>query len=337
MKCTRGKQKPAVAATKRRDRQIVKGMEQGGAWRAEVGARIAELEDRLVAAPVDPTSAERQAIRDSVEEELDRAHTAAGSGLAPSVPAWWTGSSITKAWEAVHNAELALLNIETDDAVLTAVPRLLAWIENAMDAGVLRKAHEDALNAEMAKKEGDHPDRTKIRGALMDVIAANCDRYMGVRIFRNNLILVTLALAACLVGLAIWHANNPQILSLCVEKEGKLSECLGGEMPSASDIWLVLGMGALGGLLGIAFRLSQGETASRFDPKAWQRLLKPVTGAATALAAVLFLQAHLLIELSTERTKLVLLSYALVFGFSQQVLTKFVDKRAESLITPTEK
>jgi hypothetical protein len=334
MKCKKSEPEPPVEATKRRERRTVQGMEQGGAWRAEVGARIAELEDRLAAAPVDPTSSEGQAIRESVDAELDRAHTAAGHGLAPSVPAWWTGSSITKGWEAVHNAELALLRIETDDAVLTAVPRLFAWIESAMDAGVLRKAHEDALNAEMAKKEGDRPDRTKICGALMDVIKANGERYLGVRTFRNNLILVTVALAACLVGLAIWHANNHEILSLCVEKKGKLKECLGGGKPSSSDVWLVLGMGVLGGLLGIAFRLSQGETAARFDPKTWQRLLKPVTGAATALAAVLFLQAHLLIELSTQRTKLVLLSYALVFGFSQQVLTKFVDKRAESLITP---
>lgn len=314
----------------------------GGAWRAEVGARIDELADRLDAVPEGGGNAQKKAVGKAVETQLEKADAAMAGGGSP-LGAWWTGSAITKAWEAVHNAELALLQIESDSAVLSAVPRLLSWVQRVMDAGPTREEHEMALRTEMKKEESGGkrpmPDRMKIRGALADVIAANGRRYATVRTFRNNLIIATFLLALVLLTIAVWHAQNPSFLSLCVEQKGELKECLsGGTAPAASDVWMVLLMGALGGLLGITFKLSEADDdASRFDPKTWQRLLKPVTGAATALAAVIFLQSHLLVELTIEKTKLVLLAYALIFGFSQQVLTKFVDQRAESLVKPSTK
>jgi hypothetical protein len=309
-----------------------------GAWRAEVGARIAELEGRLAA--TEPKTTTDRAVKESVEDELDRAYTAIGNGITPSIPAWWSGSSVTMAWEAVHNAELALLRLEPDDAVLTVAPRILDWVQRTMDQGRIREGHEKALNAEIEKKAGESvADRVKIRAALADVIGANGRRYAAVRIFRNNLIMVTFLLIVLLLTIAVWHTVNVDFLPLCATEElGALSECVNGFGSSsvAGEIWLVLLMGALGGALGIAFRLSESDEATRYDPKAWQRILKPVTGAATALAAILFLQSHLLVELSTDtsKTREVYLAYALIFGFSQQLLTKFVDKRAESLVTP---
>jgi hypothetical protein len=319
-------------------------MEQSGAWRAEVSARIAELEDRLAAVP-ESAKARDRAIRESVEDELDRAYTAASAnGVPPSFPAWWTGSTLTRAWEAVHNAELALLQVESREAVLTTVPRLLAWIQRTMDSGSGREAHEKGLKAEI-ENEGRwaKPNRVKVRAALADVIGANSRRYAAVRTFRNNLILATVLLIALLLTVATWHANNPDFLTLCTQetinakKVVAVSECVSGKYsgPVTGEIWLVLLMGALGGTLGIAFRLSESDEATRYDPKTWQRFLKPVTGAATALAAVLFLQSHFLIQpTESMNTRTFYLGYALLFGFSQQLLTRFVDKRAESLVTP---
>jgi hypothetical protein len=57
-----------------------------------------------------------------------------------------------------------------------------------------------------------------------------------------------------------------------------------------------------------------------------------VAGAATALAGVLLLQANLLVRPAGSNTESVLLAYALLFGFSQQLFTQFVDKRAGNLI-----
>lgn len=325
-------------------------VEVRGGWRAEVLARVLELESRLAAVPDDAPSREvylhgfdadpeiRRALKRSVRCDLD---AAVGAINRKGIKAWWTGSSITEGWEAVHNAELSLLRIESDDSVLASVPRLRAWLERTMDAGRLRSAHEANLEEAMTADEGSPVDRTKIRGALADVIDANNRRYAGVRTFRNNLILITATLVVLLAGLATWHALNSDFISLCAKEgaDGSLSECIGGESagPHGVDVWLVLLLGALGGLLGIAFAFTEGgETASRYDPRTWQALLKPVTGAAAALIAVLLLQSRFLLQ-PTDASQATFLAYAVIFGFSQQLLTHFVDKRADSLINPDAK
>jgi hypothetical protein len=316
------------------------------AWAAEVDGRISELRGRVTAVRGGRHSddiAGIDAVLSAVEEDLDRAENAirhpGGLRIWSRLCAWWSGSAITTAWELVHGAELALLSVESGEEVSVSVPRLLSWIERTMDKGPQREAHENTLRDAMANfSEGD---RVKVRAALADTIEANGDRYANVRAFRNNLILVTLALLAAVVGAAVWHGANTHFLSLCTETtpKGELTHCLGGESsrPESVDVALVAAMGALGGLLAIAFSLSETDVApTRYDPKTWQTVLKPVTGAAVAIIAVLFLQSGFLLKPSTE-TQSMFLAYAVLFGFSQQLLTRFVDKRADSLITPDDK
>jgi hypothetical protein len=315
-----------------------------GAWAAEVDGRIGELRGRVKAVRGGRHSDESagvDAVLRAVEADLDRADDAIGNSASLHrvwlrFCAWWSGSAITTAWEAVHAAELALLSVESDDEVAVNIPRLLSWVERTMDAGPQREAHEKTLREAMTEFKTAH--RTKVRAALADTIEANGDRYANVRAFRNNLILVTFALLAAVIGAAIWHGANTHFLSLCTEttREGALTHCLGGasSRPHGVDVALVAAMGALGGLLAIAFSLSETDVApTRYDPKTWQTVLKPVTGAAVAIIAVLFLQSGFLLKPSTE-TQSMFLAYAVLFGFSQQLLTRFVDKRADSLITP---
>lgn len=272
-----------------------------------------------------------ESVAAGIQAELAAAKTAIQpSGWLRGVCAWWSGAAITKAWESVHVAETALLGLESEEDVAIVVPRLLGWIERTMDQGPRREAHEAAL-----KKRS--PSRVEVRAALTDVTEANGNRYANLRAFRNNLILVMVVLLATLVGLAGWHALNPHFLSLCTDSTGgKLTNCLGGKgsEPDGADVALVAAMGALGGLLAIAFSFSETDVApTRYDPKTWQAFLKPVTGAATALIAVLLLQSGLLLKPVSE-TQSMFLAYAVIFGFSQQLLTRFVDKQADSLITP---
>jgi hypothetical protein len=317
-----------------------------GGWRAEVLARVLEVGNRLEAVPDKPPASSglgfetdegtREEIKLGVRRELDAAVAAVNRG---GLKSWWTGSSITEAWEFVHNAELSMLRIESDAWTMAFVPRLRDWLERTMDAGDLRKEHEETLKAAEA---ADPPtvDRTKIGGVMADVIEANNHRYAGVRTFRNNLIMVTGMLIALLVVVATWHTLNSDFISLCAKSDGKnLTECLDGEKsgPHGMDVWMVLVLGALGGLLSIAFGFANGnDAATRFDPRTWQAFLKPVTGAATALVAVLLLQSNLLLE-PADPSQATFLAYAAIFGFSQQLLTQFVDKRANALISPEEK
>jgi hypothetical protein len=220
--------------------------------------------------------------------------------------------------------------MEKDEDVRATIPRLLDWIQHAMDQSDGRAEHESALKAEVKARR--RVKLAPVRGALIDVIAANQRRYASLRTFRNNLILVTGTLALLIAVMAGWHALNTNFLSLCTG--GDEATCLSGAKPAGADVALVALMGAVGGLLAIAFALMETAIApSRYDPKIWQALLKPITGATTALLGILLLQAEFVISPAPD-SQSVFLAYAAVFGFSQQLFTRFVDKRAETLLTP---
>jgi hypothetical protein len=306
------------------------------AWRAEVTARIDELEGRLkaVRGGCRADVACREDVEEAVTASLSTAQRAVERRPSRCRPwrrlgDWWTGATLTEAWECTHNAELALTQLETGENVKATIPRLLSWIRRVMDGGgVLRKGHEKALSKQI---DGCAFDRVRVRAALMDVIAANNNRYSNLRNFRNNLILVSLTLLALVVGLSVWHVLNTDVLPLCNGQDPV--NCVSGEANSRpADVAMVAAVGAIGGLLAIAFTLTQTTVApSRYDPKTWLVFLKPVTGSATALIGVILLQADLLVA-PAEWTESVVLAYAAAFGFSQQLLTRFVDKRADKLI-----
>jgi hypothetical protein len=302
-----------------------------GIWQAEVFSRINELRGRLSAAETTTrigTEAEEKAIHKAVETSLDTAETAANVAWWRRPKAWWTGSAITEAWEGVHHAELALIGIEGEESVRAILARLLAWIQSAIEEPERRERHEKALKKEL---EGSTVtlNRTVVRQAFVDVIAANRERYGNLRTFRNILILVSALLTLLVVGVSVWHALNPAFLTLC---PAGAKICL--TSPPKTEVAIVALLGAIGGSLGLAFGLAEADAApSRYDPKAWQALLKPVTGAVTGVLGIMLIQAGFLVE-PAGNANYALLVYAVIFGFSQQLLTRTVDKQANALVNP---
>jgi hypothetical protein len=307
-----------------------------GIWQAEVASRVGELDGRLKAVEgrkqTPGPTAEETAIMKSVEERLEVAK-AATDGADPwsQLKSWWTGAAITEAWESVHNAELSLAGIESKQAVRATVPRLLAWVKSTIDDRDRRDLHAEALKEQI--DPATPLDRVKVRGALMDVIAANRTRYGNLRVFRNVLIVVTGLLAFLIVVAAGWHALNPSFLSLC--PQGSKS-CL--TVQPRSEVALVALLGAIGGSLALAFGLAEtASLPSRYDPKVWQAFLKPVTGAVTGVLGVMLIQAEFLVVTPAGNKSYVLLVYAVIFGFSQQLFTRTVDKKADELSSPASK
>lgn len=306
-------------------------------WRAEVKVRVTELTNRLDAAKAAGDFDEsKEAAKKVVEGSCNTAFEAATNkrGRWEGLVSWWTGDLIVTAWEAVHEAEVALVRLETVDAVRANLPWLIYWIQNAMEDGERRRRWVDVLGKlERGEGEGEF-DRTSIEQAYREVIVVNSDRYANLRTFRNTLILVTGLLLTLVCALCLWHAANVSVLTLCSsEREDGVVHCLDGTESHGWDLGLVALVGAIGGMLAIAFGLANTEALpSRYDPRTWLALLKPVAGAATALGGVLLLQANLLIRPAGTNAESVLLAYALLFGFSQQLFTQFVDKRAGDLI-----
>ncbi|MDX6664200.1 MAG: hypothetical protein QOG68_406, partial [Solirubrobacteraceae bacterium] len=246
--------------------------------------------------------------------------------------------AVTLAWESVHAAEGELIEVESEAAVRSNLPHLVAWMAEVLEKSPQRDGYESALNA---FADGTKPlNRTLIRQAHRDVTLANNERHASLRTFRNLLIAATGVLAALLFALALWHAINHQVVSLCGGPQTgarAARTCLSGPAPAGRDIFVVELIGAIAGMLSVAFALGALKTPpSRYNVRAAQAALKPVAGAATALIGVLLVQSHILIAPATSTSgESLLLAYAAVFGFSQQLLTQFVDKRAGALLGPS--
>ncbi len=345
------------------DEARLKRLFSRGGWRTEVEVRRRELQNRLDAAselePASrpPRAAQREQVEidsaatrvtvtveeaemlaaapqpglrqkhiEAAEEALDTARAAVDSD--PNLIAWLTGSAVTLAWESVHEAGGELVLIEADDAVRSSLPRLLEWIQEVMDKGPLRDRYETELT-KMIK--GGPIDRTLVRQAHQDALTANNERHANLRTFRNLLSVATALLALLLFVLAVWHAANPHFVSLCGGDAS--TPCFSGSSPARRDIASIELIGAIAGLLSVAFALGSEKTPpSRYNVRFAQTLLKPAAGAATALVGVLLVQSGLIVSPAQSSSESLFLAYAAVFGFSQQLLTQFVDKRATKLL-----
>jgi hypothetical protein len=288
------------------------------------------------------TRSERASHVAAIEEALEDARRAIDCDS--SISAWLTGTAVTMAWESVHEAEGELVEIESEDVVRASLPRLLTWLREVVTDHKLLERYEVQLTAFM---DNSKPlDRTVVRQAHHAATFANNERHAALRTFRNLLIAAISILAMLLIVLAAWHALNPHFVSLCGTGPGAASsaatstvnQCLNGSTPTGRDLAEIEIVGAIGGLLSVAFALgSSTEAPSRYNVRAPQAALKPVAGAATALAGVLLVQSRILVAPPEGVSEALMLAYAFLFGFSQQLLTQFVDKRAGKLLEPESK
>jgi hypothetical protein len=273
----------------------------------------------------------RAAHLQAVARALTDADAALDAGNAfRRLQEWWTGSAVTAAWESVHIAEAELVEVGPDEDVRAAIPRLRAWIKDVIPAKS-RALYDDPLKA--MQEPDAKVDRAVVRGAYSAAINMNNDKHAGLREFRNLLLAVSLGLGVILLSIGAWHALNPAALSLCSDAVGGEVTCFGGGSETTGRaVFEIEAIGALAGLLGVAYLLTKFKrTPARYNVLAAQAILKPIAGAAAALIGVLLLQSGLLIAPVAAGTA-AMLAYAAVFGFSQELLTRFVDKKAARLL-----
>ena len=273
---------------------------------------------------------------DAAKHALEGANAAirVHKGTWEMVKEWWTGTKLTAAWESVHEAEAELVEVGSNADVSSSLPGLWAWMQRAMTEAE-RASYKQKIQGMLSGKEP--LDRDLLRKAYQDVIRANNDVHTRMRSFRNALLLVSAMLALLLIAIGIWHAVNPRFLSFCTGS-GATRRCPGGDGPMALTAFEIELVGALGGLLAAAFLTGDLKSVpSRYNLLTGQLVLKPVAGAATAMVAILLLQSALILEPSGEPASVeVILGYAALFGFSQQLLTRLVDKRASAIIEAQE-
>jgi hypothetical protein len=103
--------------------------------------------------------------------------------------------------------------------------------------------------------------------------------------------------------------------------------------PSRNDILVVALLGALGGALAAAVSIRNLKgTSTAYDVPVALAMLKVPLGAFTAILALVAIQGDFVPGLSVLDSQEQILAYALVFGFAQQVFTRLLDQRAQTLL-----
>ena len=317
-------------------------------WRETVRARI----DDLV------VEAETFSDGDHVEEtrKLARNHLSeATEAVYMSGPiVWATGVAVERAWTRVHDAEVALSCIAPMQHLTANRARILALAELClpkddkrladMKAKLMRcergetTAEDSAVSPEQRTpiviSEDSHSRREAYTSALRVTYEASDNYYRQLRNFRN-IILAGIAAASGLaiaVGLVGFWA--PRVMPLCFTPLPGRTFCpTGGTSPGRGDVALLEFLGLIGGSIAalVRIRAIRGTNAPYAVPTALAALKLPL-GALTGFLGVLLIRAAFVPGLSQLDSQPQILAWGFLFGYAQQVLTRLVDQRGQSVL-----
>jgi len=327
---------------------------RSGTWPRQVKVEITRIHNRLDVALVGNSCPRRQAVARAVRAHLHEADEV----IRPK--RWftrynpvdsWRGTSIEQAYRSLHAARVFLLELVTDEDIDALVPGVLARVQSCLPA-----TDPQRIELEKLPRADKNTKRAKLIRALERGYAASDEAHAQVRRFRNVL-LCTAALIALFTLLLVCAVTLfPKAVPLCFQPDITTAQAaarglpptassrlvcpsseqlLGGTPlhPTGLDVWIVAGLGLLGG--GVASAVSvrnMVRSAAPYDVPLALALLKVPTGALTAVTGILLLGGGFVPGFSELDTQRQILAYALIFGYAQQLATRYLDNRATSLL-----
>jgi len=282
---------------------------------------------------------------------------------------WLNGALIEAAWADIHEADVQLIELFTDDHLIGRIPEVLDTVRAYLPADDGRRVALEQWwkmfdpqgtcgqvwqcrapgGTPPTKPTVDHQHRELISTALRAAYTRADNEHGRVRSFRNVLLGTAIAIMVLLVGIGVVGLVSPPSVSLCFTKIGQSSSptastppamliCPTGQRetpngPSGSDVFLVELVGLIGAsLAGVRAITGSRKVATPYSLTVTQAALKAATGAATAVIGVLSLSAGIVPGLSQLQSQAAILAYAVVFGYAQQLLTGVIDQRANDIL-----
>ena len=323
-------------------------------WAAQAFVQANSIEHQMrVAAAAAPLDARRQAAVEAVE----RLVAAARHALQPR--SWWPwrgpfdrwrGTSVELAYQSLHAAKVFLVDLLPREDVDALTPAVLARVAMSLPPDDLRRLNIDTLETAPPTEK-----RAGVKQAMQLAYDASDQLHARVRGFRNVLLSAAVLIAVFMGILVAVVSRYPDALPLCFtpsvtsvqiapethprkvcpsgEDPPGLAAPANGQQPEPGDMSIVAGLGLLGGGLAAAFAIRKIRGSSTpYDVPTAVALLKVPTGALTAVAGILLLGGGFVPGLSELDTQRQILAYALVFGYAQQLATRFIDDRAQSIL-----
>ena len=173
--------------------------------------------------------------------------------------------------------------------------------------------------------------------AMGDACKAEDQQQFQVSRFRRLLLGTSAALFIVVVFMGIVGNIKPGYFPVCLAEQsvkGTMICPTGGHSPSGNDLALILGMGAIGAALAVGTSLAKQKVVVgvRYSLSVAQGLVKVAFGALTAVLGLIILGTQTSDVPGILGTQAGLLTAAVVFGYSQELFTRVIDRQATSLL-----
>jgi hypothetical protein len=302
-------------------------------------------------------NARAAAVPEEARRDLDPAGTARSRSSLGRLVEGWSGAAVRRAFVNLHAAELAMVPLLTEEQLSARIPEALARLEKLHRSDQRRREAELVLRNEKPgpRRRAAYAEALRLGYEIKDT------RHAQVRSFRNIVYGTTVVLAAIVVVLCVVGASFPDAIPLCFAPADPTTTTAAGQaapaagefntvcpseeqppdpnqatrrLPAPGDVTLTALFGLLGGALSGAFAIRnlQGTSTPYAVPVALS-LLKLPSGALTAIVGILLVRGEFIPGLSQLDNQPQILAYAFVFGVAQQIATRYVDARAQQLLS----
>lgn len=296
-------------------------------WREQVVAKAQDIRNRLV--PVLPCSDDNRNRIQHVTWLLARAEGAAST--ESFITDWWRGSLQERAWQAIHQARVEIIELLGTDAEV----RACAW-DVVLKASQTLPSDDPRLNRvsrmlTQPRHHGEHAEAAspkKISRPTVSYLAGAAYReadkqYAQSRSFRNRLIrLITITLFA-------------DALVLTAGLMGLFKFNVPGSNDRRVTLMIAL-FGAIGALLSAVNPLARNQgIRNPFNLPMFQLILKLALGPLFAVVGLAVITTQASTSGVSSLSPLDLLVLATGFGMIQQAATYQVDQPVRGLLAPS--
>ncbi|MEU0937499.1 hypothetical protein [Embleya sp. NPDC005971] len=325
-----------------------------GQWELREGlrSRVIELEallkSKTVPGPLDPSD---RVLADRAFASLDEAKEALAHEHGR--PA----AHIAVAQTQLDLAYVILLRLLTLADITAHLPGIVAFIKEHLPLGDERRAHVDEIA--LSVRAGDTLTENQ-REILVDASTVahqvHLKEKLRVRSFAQIVFGVTAALAIIATLIALAGAASPGTVPLCFNPTGVGIVCatatdtagaevgrgqvagqsldrMYADVASKWDYPVVELVGLVAAAVAAAASLRRIHgTSTPYNVPVALALLKLPTGALTALLGLLLMRGDFIPGLSALDSSAQIIAWAVIFGYAQQLFTRFVDNQAQLVL-----
>jgi hypothetical protein len=305
-----------------------------------------------------------------IEAKLETAREAAvdhGLSWRQRLSSSLRGASVERTWGQIDAAGEALLRVAPSAFVIGHIPRIRRRVERALRVDDPRRAGLEAVAARYADAKDGELSESEREVLVTALHAANCEarrKQSQVRSFRNLLLLCGLVLTIAAVGFGLLGYARADLALLCFQPTGQAvcptrviatghtPKPVTGQPASAQssaaaaaqdrktrtaaskvDVLLVELIGLIAAALAAAAALRRMHgTPTPYGVPFAVAVLKLPTGALTAALGLVLMRAEFVPGLSALDSPAQIIGWAVVFGYAQQLFTRFVDQRAQTVL-----